>query len=184
MKRSSQIGGDLKTNLKNVILEKYVYFLDWRLSPTIMHMGLHCNEATRIKQLLATIFTYFNRQIRGALKLALKHILFLVPYRGFYKWCVCCPRSPHFCSINIKYIETTYIFQVVDLWFWFILQENTFIRLLCLFSPPHGVSVVPFLESQKPHLLVCSLVVWESRKLAPRCSLTLLCSLAQEYIML
>ena len=74
MKRSSQIGGDLKTNLKNVILQKHVYFLNWRLSPTIMHMGLHCNEATRIKELLPTILTYFFRQIRGALKLAMKHI--------------------------------------------------------------------------------------------------------------
>ena len=83
--RSSQIGGDLKTNLKNVILEKHVYFLDWRLSPTIMHMGLHpmhCNEATRIKELLATIFTYFNRQIRGALKLAMKHISITCPLQG------------------------------------------------------------------------------------------------------
>ena len=69
-------------NLKSMILEKHVYFLNWRLSPTIMHMGMHCNEATRIKQLLATIFTYFNRQIRGALKLALKHISITCPLQG------------------------------------------------------------------------------------------------------
>ena len=98
-----------------MILEKHVYFLDWRLSPTIMHMGMHCNEATRIKQLLATIFTHFNRQIRGALKLAMKHISITCPLQGLLQMVCLLTRSPHFCSMNIKYIETTYIFQVVDL---------------------------------------------------------------------